>query len=335
MKRVVLIVLALFFVAFCNAQESDYVQDFSHKINTKIGVDTKSFSYKVTNSVTNEKFDLKPNESVRLAASMHYRFIGVTVGFSPNFLNNNEDEKLKGESDINSIQLRLFIKRFIQEFGYNKIEGFYVDNTVDFDANWVKGTDPYIQLKSLNVKRFGGKTSFVWNKNFSFKALLMQNQKQIKSAGSFVPSISYYYYSELNNPNKELISLDETAFDLNIAGGYIHNFVFGNEQNFFASLGLSPGFGVKFAKNIQEDEFGVLQEKKETYTNFIFEGRLNLGYNSDKIFTGMQFNVNGVSYNKDQETKVEDSNTYFQLYFGYRFGAPKVLERLFDKIHKR
>ena len=91
---------------------------------------------------------------------------------------------------------------------------------------------------------------------------------------------------------------------------------------------MSPGFGVKFAKTIQEDGLGVLQEKKETYTNFTFEGRLNLGYNSDKIFTGMQFNVNGVSYNKDQETKVEDSNTYFQLYFGYRFGAPKVLRKI-------
>ena len=225
MKRVVLIIFTLFFVAFCNAQESDYVQDFSHKINTKIGIDTKSFSYKVTNSVTNEKFNLKPNESVRLAASMHYRFIGVTVGFSPNFLNNNEDEKLKGESEINSIQLRLFIKRFIQEFEYNKIQGFYVENTADFDANWIKNTDPYIQLKNLTIKRFGGKTSFVWNKNFSFKALLMQNQKQLKSAGSFVPSMSYYY-SELNNPKNEFISLGESNIDLNIIAGYIHNFVF-------------------------------------------------------------------------------------------------------------
>ena len=120
-------------------------------------------------------------------------------------------EKLKGESEINSIQLRLFIKRFIQEFEYNKIKGFYIENTEDFTANWVKDTDPYIQLGNLGVKRFGGKTSFVINRNFSFKALLMQNQKQLKSAGSFVPSISYYY-SELNNPNSTLIVLNETNF---------------------------------------------------------------------------------------------------------------------------
>ena len=334
MERVVLVMFIMFFVPFSNAQESEYVQDYSHKINTKIGIDTKSFSYKLTNSATNEKFDLKPNESVRLAASMHYRFIGLTIGFTPNFLNNNEDEKLKGESDINSIQLRIFIKRFIQEFGYNKIQGFYVENTADFDENWIKNTDPYIQLKNLKVKRFGGKTSFVWNKNFSFKALLMQNQKQIKSAGSFVPSISYYY-SELNNPKNEIVSFAESTFDINVSAGYIHNFVFGKQHDFFASLGISPGVGVKFAKNIKDDEFGVLQEQKKTYPNFVFEGRLNLGYNSDKIFTGIQFNVSGVSYNQNPETKIEDSNSYFQLYFGYRFGAPKVIEKLFDKIHKK
>ena len=72
-------------------QDSGYVQDFSHKINTKIGIDTRTFSYKIANSTTNEKFDFKPNESVRLAVSAHYRFIGIRIGFSPNFLNNSED----------------------------------------------------------------------------------------------------------------------------------------------------------------------------------------------------------------------------------------------------
>jgi len=333
MNRVIALLLIICIVVTTSAQESKYVQDFSHKINGKIGIDTKGFSYKVANSATGRDFNLKLNESVRMTTSVQYRFIGITVGFSPKFLNNNEDEFLKGESDVNSIQLRLFIKRFIQEFEYNKIQGFYIENSADFDQNWVKDTDPYFQLKNLILKRFGGKTSFVWNKNFSFKALLMQNQKQIKSAGSFVPSLSYYY-SELNNPINEFISFNESTFDLNSTAGYIHNFVFGANHNFFASLGLSSGLGLKFAKNIKEDEVGELQENDETYINFIFDGHLNMGFNSDKIFTGMQFNVNGVTYNKNEETNREDSHSYFQVYFGYRFGAPKVIEHFFDKLYK-
>lgn len=315
----------------CPAQESDFIQDFSHKLNIELGIDTRVFTYNIENSATNSTFKLKPNESVRLAASMHYKFIGLTIGFSPKFLNNNEDEVLKGESKITSVQLRLFIKRFIQEFEYNYIEGFYVDNTTDHVPNWIKGQDPYLQLDGLSLKRFGGKTAFVWNENFSFKALLVKNQKQAKSAGSFVPSFSYVY-SELNNPNDKILVIDESNFDFNVNAGYIHNFVFGKDNNFFTSLGLSPGLGVKYTKMNEEDEFGNVKEKKARYSNFSFEGRLNLGYNSNKMFTGLQFNVLSVAYNKTPETKVEDSNTYFQLYFGYRFDAPKTLSRLFNKI---
>ena len=68
------------------------------------------------------------------------------------------------------------------------------------------------------------------------------------------------------------------------------------------------------------------------YTNFVFEGRLNLGYNSQKFYSGLQLNTYAVNYNETPETKVENSTTYFQLYFGYRFGAPKSVEKLFDKI---
>jgi len=331
MKGVILVIFTLFFAVFCNAQENGYTYDFSGKINVKLGLDTNSFSYKVSNSTDSSFYELKPNESVRTTASLQYKFIGLTVGFSPKFLNNNEDEVLKGESDINTIQLRLFIKQFIQEFNYYKIGGFYIENTGDFIDGWIKDQDSYLKLGSLKLKRFGGKTAYVWNKNFSFKALLVQNEKQAKSAGSFVPSISYFY-SELTSSNQSVIIINESNFDLNVNAGYIHNFVFGRNHDFFASLGLSPGFGLKFAKTIEEDENNVLIEKSMTHPNFSLEGRLNLGYNSDTIFTGMQFNTFGVSYNKSPENKVEDSNAYFQIYFGYRFGAPKMIERLFNKI---
>lgn len=331
-----LAILIFFSISFlANGQDTtDYIQDFSHKINTKVGLDTNIFSYKVINSNDNSSYTLKPNESVRLTASLQHRFIGLTVGYSPNFLNNNSDEKLKGDSDINSIRLRLFIKRFIQEFEYYKIQGFYIENTADYVANWEEDVDPYLQVSQLKMKRFGGKTSFVWNRNFSFKALVVQNQKQKKSAGSFIPSISYYY-TELTNPENNFVTADESNFDLNVNAGYIHNFVFGKEHRFYASLGLSPGFGLKFAKTIEEDQNNMLVKKRETHPNFSFDGRLNLGYNSDTFFTGMQFNAFGVTYNKNPETKVEDSNTYFQLFFGYRFKAPKHVERFFNKIHKK
>ena len=334
MKHIVLFVFIITSIGSTKAQDSTYIQDFSHKINVKLGMDTNVFSYKVTNSTSDSYYQLKANESVRLTTSFHYKFLGLSIGFSPKFLNDSKDEELKGESDISSIKLRLFIKRFIQEIEYYKTQGFYVENTADYITDWVKGEDPYLQLNQLRLKRYGGKTSFVWNRNFSFKALLVQNQKQTKSTGSFVPSLSYYY-TELRNPSGDIVNSDETNFDINLNAGYIHNFVFGKDNNFYASLGLSPGVGLKFAQTTEYNPTGSALETKATHPNFSFEGRLNLGYNSDKIFTGLQMNATGVTYNKNPETKVEDSNIYFQLFFGYRFGAPKPIARFFDKIYKK
>lgn len=334
MRSYLYLALLLFTFFELKAQDSTYVLDYTNKINVKVGLDTNTFSFKTTNISDNTSYELKPNESVRLTTSFHYRFLGLTVGFSPKFLNDNQEEELKGESDINSIRLRLFIKRFVQEFNYYKIRGVYIENTSDYVDDWVKGQDPYLQLNGLRIRNFGGKTSFVWNKNFSYKALLVQNEKQLKSAGSFVPSLSYSY-SELSNPEANFVNNDERNLDITLNAGYIHNFVFGKDHNFYSSLGIFPGLGIKFAKTIEKSTTNSIEEIKETHPNFNFEGRLNLGYNSDRIFTGLQFNVFGVTYNKNPETRVQDSNVYFQLFFGYRFGAPKPIAQFFDKIHKK
>ena len=321
----------LFSTLICYSQSSEYIESFDNKINIDLSVDTNVFSYTIDNTTSNSLYKLKANESARLALSMHYRFIGITVGFSPNFLNNNADEVLKGNSTIRLIKLRLFIKQFIQQFEYHKVNGYYVENTEDFVANWIKDTDPYLKLESFNTKQYFGKTTFVWNENFSFKALLVKNQQQIKSVGSFIPSLTYSY-NVLSNPDVKILKIDQRSFDVNLNAGYIYNLVFGGNKNFFASLGLSPGVGFKFAKIIQDDANGINQEISKTHPNFSIEGRLNLGYNSQNFYSGLQLNTYAVTYNENPETKVENSTTYFQLYFGYRFGAPKSVEKLFDKI---
>ena len=331
MKYYALFYLFLFSTIVCHAQNTEYIETFDDKINVDLSIDTNIFSYTINNPSNNSLYQLKGNESARLALSMHYRFIGVTIGFSPNFLNNNADEILKGESTIRLIKLRLFIKQFIQQFEYHRVNGYYVENTGDFITNWIKDTDPYLKLEHFNTKQYFGKTTYVWNENFSFKALLVKNQQQIKSVGSFIPSLTYSY-NELSNPNEKILKIDQSSFDVNLNAGYIYNFVFGGNKNFFASLGLSPGVGFKFAKLMQDDTNGIEQQISKTYPNFSLEGRLNLGYNSQKLYSGLQLNTYGVSYDKNPETKVENSTTYFQLYFGYRFGAPKSIEKLFDKI---
>ncbi len=324
MKRI-FILLFLFVSQLHDAQDSTYVKDFSDKINVRLGVDTNIFSYKIKNKTTNGILHIKPNETERLTFGLVHRFLVLNVEYAPHFYNN----ELRGQSEIQSIQMRIFRKRFIQHFSYHNIRGFYLANTTDYIPNWNKN-QPYITYNDLGIKRISGKTTFVVNRNFSYKAIAFQSQKQMISVGSFMPSISYYY-TQLHNFRNAINVYDENNYDLNFNVGYIHNFVFGKEHNYYASVNLSPGLGVKMITTVNEK---LAINKQQAYTNSNLEGGINVGYNSDQFFTGLMFNSTTVSYNRDLETNIENANVYVHLFFGYRFGSPKPVTRFFDQFYK-
>lgn len=198
MKVSVAVILFLVLPNVHVAQDSTYIKDFSKKLNIRVGVDSDNYSFKIRNKINKEYYQLNPNETERLTLGIVYRFLVLNAEYAPHL----HDNELRGESEIQSIQLRVFIKRFVQQFAYNNIKGFYLQNTSDYVPNWNKN-QPYITYDDLGVKRISGRTTFVSNRNFSYKAIAFQSQKQLKSTGSFMPSISYDY-TKLNNFKNEL-----------------------------------------------------------------------------------------------------------------------------------
>jgi hypothetical protein len=49
--------------------------------------------------------------------------------------------------------------------------------------------------KQLNLRtlKVGGITSYIFSKKFSYHAIVSQREKQLKSAGSFMPNFLFYY----------------------------------------------------------------------------------------------------------------------------------------------
>lgn len=325
MRKWCCIFIAVFFSWAIQAQDSTYVKDYSHKLNIRSGIDSRSFSYKISNLNNNQVLHLKPNQNERLTLGIVYRYLVFNTQFGPGLF----EDKLKGNSDVQSLQLRLFLKRILFDFSYSNMKGFYLENTADYKPNWVLGQDPYITFDNFAVKRYRIETSFIVNKDFSYKAILVQSQQQLKSAGSFMPSISYTF-SEINNLRAQGITVnDENDYDINFSAGYIHTFVFGKDKGFFISFDAAPGLGVKYVKVLDNNNHVA---KYQNFTNTSFKGGVNFGYNSEQFYTGMQFNASNVSYNRNPETNIENSTLFLHLYFGYRFGAPKPIVRIFDGI---
>ena len=65
------------------------------------------------------------------------------------------------------------------------------------------------------------------------------------------------------------------------------------------------------------------------------DGGLQLGFNSKKYYFGAEANFDVNAYNEDQMTNIVDDEIYAKVYFGYRFKAPKILQKPVKWINKR
>lgn len=293
---------------------------YPDKIMIRINLNTQTDEY-ILNDKKGDNLYLLTNNNYKLFFSLDYKFIGFSYGFYPNFIGGNNDEDQKGKSTFSDYNFRFFLGRWLQTVNFSKTRGYYVDNTSDFNPSWVEG-DSYIQLPNFKKMTYGGSTSYILNPNFSLKSITSFTEWQKYSAGSFIPTLVYDY----NNISFEIDTLKEIAkeYDIKLGAGYFYNFII--HKNFYIAPYFTPSIGVKF---IDETTFESGEKSKESNTYFTtdFDGGLRMGYNSERILFGVSLNFNSDSYKETKTTLISDTKVYGLLYFGYRFNAPKFIEK--------
>ncbi|MCK4562559.1 MAG: DUF4421 family protein, partial [Flavobacteriaceae bacterium] len=302
-----------------NFNESSYYETMQNKLNVKFEIDNDIESYEFDDGITS--YNIKPNSSLRTSISANTRFLTIRIGYSPNFLA-DEDTDEKGETKVFKLNLDIFMKNWMQTFGFSSVTGYYVD-----DPNNISplGEQEYVILPDLKSLRIGGTTSYKFNKNLSFKAIFNQYAIQRKSAGSFIPTLTYQYL-KLDDSSSDQ---DLRSFDLILNTGYFYTFVISNK--WYANLGLSPGLGIEFNKittNIQ----GNKDITKSNEVIFNINTLIGIGYNSKNFFSGIT--LRGIATTRDEESIVQFNTVrgIFQLYVGYRFNTPKFVDQSFDWI---
>lgn len=66
----------------------------------------------------------------------------------------------------------------------------------------------------------------------------------------------------------------------------------------------------------------------------MFAGTLALGFDNGRFFSGGAFDVSSTNHNQNGGA-VFDTRGRFQIFIGYRFNAPEVLNNRFELIRKR
>ena len=285
--------------------------------------DVRSFEYR---GILDNYF-VEPNIKLRTAIALNYRFISLKIGYSPKFLA-KDDYELKGKTKVFSMKFDIFISDWMQTLEYSNVKGYYT-NQID-ELQFFSGSrqDDFIKLPELRTLYVGGITRYRFNENFSFKAVVNQNEIQLKSAGSFVPSLQYGY-SEITDKTSPQ---DMKTIAIVLTTGYFYTFAF--SKHWYSNLGITPGVGIEFHNTITR------QDDNETVTrhnNFGFNlgSHIGLGYNSTKIYGG--FTLVGNAYTRDEKSLVEFDNVrgYVKLFIGYRFRAPKSFEKGMDWVEDK
>ena len=284
-----------------------YIVDFQDKISTRISLINTSNSFYINETNTGIKYKLEPNVREYLGASILFRSLEIDFGFTPDFLKSNQDN---ANSKLFNLNFRMFFNQWMQTIDLYNQKGFYI--VVDNE-----------RFNTSDVKTFkiGGSTSYIFNPNFSFRAIGFQNEWQTKSAGSFIPRI-YYYYTTYSLKNEEF-NENASSFDLAISSAYYYNLCL--TKNLLFSLGGSAGIGLNHSSNLGEGNL--------TSALYQFSGRAVLSYNSDSFFGGINSNLLILEHNVDRYTRQDDTIPFLEFYIGYRFKAPKKWVKFADDFN--
>lgn len=322
-KYVVLFfILTLPFCLFSQVKDSNnndiYFESMREKLSVKFELDNDIESFEYNDALA--KYSVKPNTSVRTLFGFNYRFLSFKIGFSPKFLA-PEDFDEKGETKVFKLSFELFLKNWVQTFEYSDVKGYYVEE-ID-DDNGLPVDESFTVLPGMKTQLIRGKTWYKFNKNLSMKAIINQVEIQRKSAGSFVPSLTYEFF-KLSDPNSHS-KTQSINFIFN--ANYIHSFVI--NRKWYANLGAAPGLGVGF-NQLTEEAFNVVTKSNDLIANI--NSFVKLGYNSRNFYAGISYEIDVTSPGEESVLKYNSVRSIFNLSVGYRFNPPKFLKESFDWV---
>ena len=309
--------------------EDGFIEKMDNYLAFRLSLVNDNERFSVDAGTTETK--IYPNGASVLRLNLNYRFLSFGFKFIPKFFTGNDDDNLKGKTTGIGFSTGLNFTHWVQEISYTRTTGYYLDNTSDFESDWSKG-DPYVQFPNLHYRSFQGVTGYNFNQLFSTKALFTGTERQLKSAGTFLPTLLYRYYIVDNReePTANISTQKSKNFEVIANAGYYYTHVI--QEKFYASAGASLGYGLLNSKVITRF-VGDQVEVKQNNGVFKWDGRGAIGYNGERFFSGMVITAENRKF-KQQNTSVinTDWRVYLQAHVGYRLFAPKKLRNTVDAI---
>jgi len=351
LKRVICILGLCFFALNASAQlfskkrldsifsnpmynDSLYIKEYHKQLNINFNISNEFSSYRIPI----DGFDglVKPNIHLRYALDFNYSFATLRLGLRTK--GSKESREQKGESDYLRVRLQFIFKNWAHSWQFNRIEGYYLSNS-----------DALLDSDSSNKVTFPDMTSYIFygesyrklNPRYSIKAISAQTEAQIKSAGTWMPRLDYWYYFIDGSGNYTLPdgtdvqreSYDSlNGFSVLSFWGYHYTFV---HKQFYLNAYLDLGVGYDYTYRKLYENKAAIGSSKEN--NFVYgtKSGLNIGYNSSSFFFGGRVSSSVIKYaGSNVNNRLLSNNISFNVFIGHRFKAPKKVTQGVNFIEK-
>lgn len=270
------------------APNLQYVADYHKDLTLRFFSGRRFYQYGLYDKGFAEQLTYRPNTPLSIGAGFNYRVLGINIGFSPDILNNSGRYGRTGFFDV---QTHLYGRKLNIDLAYLHYKGFYSN------SNAFLGMDPgAVYLRpDLRFNHFGFTANYLVNgERFSLRATFLQNEAQLRSAGSFILGGGFSLFrigadAALIPNTPQIRYFDEVPFTHSsvisgsVQSGYGYTQVL--KKHFFITIAGTAGIGVNYS-TLRENK---IIRNAGWGTDIVGSLRMGLGYNSRLYFAGIHY----------------------------------------------
>ena len=265
--------------------DSIYIAGYTHLFTARLFLLFENASLLI-NPAESEISEIvyRPNVNVRIGIAGFWKWLGVGLSIDNPFYKTNRDRY--GKTTTLDLRVNVYGREFAGEMFLQNYKGFYISSPEKTD-------DVHYILPDMQTFSFGLAGYWIYNASrFSIRAAFIQNERQKKSAGSFMIRPAFLYYSissdhgiipaeiidKYHIPSSNQI-ISGKFYSLGLSPGYVYTLVF--LKNFYITAAAFPGLAGLYS---------VYKDEHTDYSHFEFNfqlsGRIVIGYNSKIWFLG-------------------------------------------------
>jgi hypothetical protein len=312
--------------------DTNYIRSFPGKVTGRLFLSQKYTNLQIIDGRNGPALEYEPNTTLNLGVGATAGLFTLNLAYGFEFLNPDVG---KGSTRYLDLQSHVYSRKLVIDFFGQFYRGLYLSNTSEHAPDYPK---PYYIRGDIYEQVFGLTAFYLFNhEKYSFRAALVQNEQQLKSAGSWLLGAEGYYTYAVGDSALVPSFMPEGTFNnfrtvnqligfkVGPSGGYAHTFVIA--KHFFIMISFTVQLGI--------GRYSTFRTDREAEVTGAFNastfGRYALGYNSEKWFLGLSSVDNAIGV----APRVEGVRTIFgignaRLNFAWRFAPPTYVKKYTD-----